>query len=243
VKHGFDVVAVGIEHESREVARVVRPLARRTVVLLRAITMRRVGASASHLSQLAPNRYALRMGSRLPATAFRALLPVALCLGLSACDGSDEGGGSPESSALGTCGIRADATGGTTVHFTGRNDAACATQHSFDAGLDVLFVGTKDQGTFELAIDDVIEGETGSDFPTSVSVTNDEGERWQASGCLTSISEHRLLEVEASAIGELRHYQVSGEGSCSDTLTPSTTGLEPVTATAFTFRSQFTWRD
>lgn len=178
----------------------------------------------------------------------RALLLTVLCLTVSACGnsgtgGDGSGGGGNGSTTLGTCGIRADVTGGTAIQFTGKDDAACATQHSFDAGLDGLFIGTNAKGTLELIVDDVAEGQTGSDYPTRVVVTSPTKEHWQGTDCLTSISEHRLVNTEASEIGELRHYQVSGEGTCTKPLDPVPTGGDAVTIGPFAFRAEFTWRD
>lgn len=183
------------------------------------------------------------MRIHLAATALRPLVLALLAGGLSGCgDGGGDGNGSP-SSSLGTCGIRADVTGGTTIHFTGANDAACATQHSFDTGLDAAFLGLNAKGTLELIVDSVTEGATGDDYPTRIVVTSPAKERWQSAACLASISEHRLVKTEASAIGELRHYQVSGEGACTDPLAATPAGPDPVTLSTFAFRAQFTWRD
>lgn len=174
----------------------------------------------------------------------RALLPTVLCLTISACgDSGDEQNGSTSSSSLGTCGIRADVAGGTAIQFTGKDDAACATQHSFDTDLEGLFIGTNAKGTLELTVLDVAEGETGSSYPTRVAVTNTAKERWQGTGCLASISEHRLVKTEASEIGELRHYQVSGEGTCAEPLESVPAGGDAVTIGSFAFRAEFTWRD
>ena len=51
------------------------------------------------------------------------------------------------------------------------------------------------------------------------------------------------MEVEASEIGELRHYQVSGEGTCSEPLEPVAAAGDAATLGAFAFRAAFTWRD
>lgn len=133
--------------------------------------------------------------------------------------------------------------GGTVIQFTGKNDAACLTQHSFDTGLDGSFIGTNGQGTLELVIDHVTEGETGSDYPTRVVATNPTGDQWQSSGCLVSVSEHRLLKVADSELGELRQYQVSGEGGCATPLEALLAHTDAVTLGSFEFRAEFTWRD
>jgi hypothetical protein len=167
---------------------------------------------------------------RLPATAV--FVSTLSCFALTAC-------GAP----LGTCGLRTDVGGASTLRFTGEDDAACATQHSFDTGLEVLFIGTNAQGSLELVVDDVTEGEVGSDYPTHVVVTNPASERWQSSRCRASISEHRLVETELSEIGELRHHRVSGDGSCAEPLERTPAGGDSVTLGPFAFRAAFTWRD
>jgi hypothetical protein len=181
------------------------------------------------------------MRLQVAALLVRVLFPSLLCLGISAC--GDDGTGDDGSGSLGECALRANATGGIDLRFTGKDDAACATQHSFDTGLQVTFIGTSAKGTLDLVVNDVAEGETGSDYSARVIVTNSAQARWQGSGCVAAISEHRLVEVEASEIGELRHYQVSGEGNCSEPLVSVTAGGDAVTLGVFAFRAQFTWRD
>jgi hypothetical protein len=120
---------------------------------------------------------------------------------------------------------------------------ACLTQHSFDSGLDVTFVKPTGQASLELSISDVAEGMTGASFPTRVMVRLDEL-RYQANDCSVSIDEHRLLEIEASEIGELRQYQASGQGNCAAPLQSATaSAMAEVTLAPFEFRAQFTWRD
>ncbi len=156
-----------------------------------------------------------------------------------AAGGADDGS---NATGLGTCGLRTKVSGGTDIDFTGKDDAACATQHSFDTGLDGIFIGTETKGTLELLVDDVTEGEVG-EFPARVVVTSTARENWQGAGCTATLSEHRLLRTEASTIGELRHYQVSGEGTCADPLESVPAGGAPVTVGPFAFRAEFTWRD
>jgi hypothetical protein len=145
--------------------------------------------------------------------------------------------------SLGTCGLRAEVAGGASIRFTGNDDAACAAQHSFDTGLDLMFLGTNAKGSVEVMVDDVTEGVTGSDFPTRLLVTSAAREHWQGGGCLVTIGEHRLVRTEASALGELRHYQVSGHGTCSDSIASMPAGAPAVTVGEFNFRSGVTWRD
>jgi hypothetical protein len=168
-----------------------------------------------------------------------------LGLGTAACGGGDGEAAEARSAAfLGTCGVRAEIGGGAEIRFTGKDDVACGTQHSFDTGLDGVFIGVNAQGSLELAIAEVAEGETGEDFPTRVTVTTSGAkERWQGSSCLTSISEHRLVKAEDSEIGELRHYQVGGTGGCAEDLVSAQAGNAGLTLGTFEFRAEFTWRD
>lgn len=140
-----------------------------------------------------------------------AICCVAVCCLIACGNLGDSDAGS--AAGLGTCGLRTHLSGGVMVSFTGQDDAACLTQHSFDEGLDVDFIHTSTKVTVSFAIADVTEGETGDQYPTQVRVTSDTG-RWESDACTMSISEHELLQTEASAIGELRHYQVSGQGAC-----------------------------
>jgi hypothetical protein len=165
-----------------------------------------------------------------------------LCCSPSAC-GSDDDHQLAGADALGSCGVEARLSGGSSLRFTGDDDAACATQHSSESGLEVMFVGVSAPGSFELQIADVTEGETGAEFETRVIVVDAANERFQGNDCSTSVSEHRLLETEASTIGELRHYQVSGEGACPSPLSPLNAEVGEAALGGFAFRAQFTWRD
>ncbi len=177
-------------------------------------------------------------------TIIHALFPAVLCLTLPACGDSGGDGNAPTgSSESGTCSIRADVAGGTSLRFTGKDDAACATLHSVDVELDAVFIGENGKGSLAVRISTVTEGETGTDFPTRVIVTSSGKEQWQNNGCLTSISEHRAVKVENSEVGELRHYQVSGEGTCTEPFGTGSEGSDPVTLGPFGFRAPFTWRD
>ncbi len=162
-----------------------------------------------------------------------------LCLAITACGGGDDDG---DASSASTCALRAEVSGGASIRFTGKDDTACLTQHSFDSGLDVSFSGLGGTGLLELGIDGVAEGEKGDGYATQVGVTSADSQRWRGMSCVVSITEHELVEVEASEIGELRHYQVAGSGRCAEPLESVPAGSEPVTVDAFSFRAQFTWR-
>lgn len=191
--------------------------------------VRNESTTLAHLSVRARRRYRhrMRIGTAL------------LCLGITACGGGEDNG---DASSESTCALRAEVSGAAAIRFTGKDDAACLTQHSFDSGLDVSFSGLGGKGVLELDIDGVGEGETGEDYAAEVWVRSGDGQRWRGASCTATITEHDLLEIEASEIGELRHYQVVGNGHCEEPLESVPAGEEPVTVDAFSFRAQFTWR-
>jgi hypothetical protein len=171
------------------------------------------------------------------------VLLAALCaLALLGCAGSDGGNGAAGSSSLGTCGVRADVSGAVTAKFDGNDDSACLTSHSFDSGLNGSFLQLETQYALQLDIADVAEGQTG-DFPSTLGVADESNARWRSSACTTTLSEHELLEKEASTLGELRHYQVTGAGACDAPLEPVADATGTVELGPFEFRARFTWRD
>ena len=189
---------------------------------------RRRSESVAHLSLGARRRY--RRGMRLCA--------VLVCFALVACGGNDD-----VNDSEGSCLLRAEVSGAVSIRFTGKDDAACLTQHSFDTGLDATFSGLGGKGMLELSIAEVAEAEIGDDYMAEVGVMSADKERWRGTGCLASLTAHDLVEAEASELGELRHYQVAGSGRCVGPLESVPAGAEPVTVEAFDFRAQFTWRD
>lgn len=172
---------------------------------------------------------------------FRSSVALLAACGSLACGSSADGGQGGSTAGLGTCGLRASVSGALAATFTGQDDAACLTQHSFDESLDVDFIHTSADVSLGLSVAAVLEGETG-EYQTQVSVTSEDGGRFASLDCTTSITEHRLVETEASVLGELRHYQVSGEGACASALESASDESE-VTLADFGFRAQFTWRD
>lgn len=165
---------------------------------------------------------------------------VPLLLGLIGCGGDGDGDGSMNSIS-GTCGVRAEVSGAATFNYSGGDEAACLTQHSSGAGIELNFVSTAPKGSLEIWIDELLEGQTGSGFQARVAVTA--AKVWQSTTCVASVSEHRLLSTEASSLGELRHYQVSGDGSCPEALAPVRDPGEAITIQPFAFRAQVVWRD
>jgi hypothetical protein len=173
---------------------------------------------------------------------FRSSIAVLAACGSLACGSSGDGGTGSSTAGLDTCGLRTRVTGAVSASFTGQDDAACLTQHSFDDGLGVDFIHTSADLSLGLAIATVTEGETGEDYEAEVSVTDDDAGRFQSGDCAVAITEHQLVETEDSVPGELRHYQVSGEGACTSALV-SASGDSEATLADFAFRARFTWRD
>jgi len=173
----------------------------------------------------------------------RAVGCLVFALTLSGCSDSSDGDGDGGDPDAGTCSLRADLSGGLSFRFTGKSDAGCATQHSFDTGLDVAFIAVEGQHRLDLWVNDVVEGGTGEGFPAVVTVLGPASQRWRSSTCVASVTEHDLVGVEASELGELRRYQVAGEGSCAEALERVSGDGEPLTLGALRFRARFTWRD
>ncbi len=84
--------------------------------------------------------------------------------------------------------LRAEVSGAAAIRFTGKDDAACLTQHSFDSGLDVTFGALGGKGLLELGIDGVAEGETGEGYAAEVGVTSGDSQRWRGASCGTTRS-------------------------------------------------------
>jgi hypothetical protein len=106
---------------------------------------------------------------------------------------------------------------------------------SSTAGLDTCGLRTRVTGAVSASF-------TGEDYEAEVSVTDDDAGRFQSGDCAVAITEHQLVETEDSVLGELRHYQVSGEGACTSALV-SASGDSEATLADFAFRARFTWRD
>ena len=150
---------------------------------------------------------------------------------LIGCGGGDDDDGG--ASADGSGGFSRDTTCGVALALGGaldltvapsRSAAACATQTSFDTGIDAGFVfaeGALDH--VELVIDDVHEGETGASFPAHVTIVHDDGREWSAQDCSAAISQH-----EHVGPGELgwERYRVVGSVACEAPL-PEEDGAKP----------------
>jgi hypothetical protein len=164
---------------------------------------------------------------------------VLLVLASSGCSDSNDS----SASALGSCGAAAQLSGAVMASFLGNDDAACVTSHSFDKGVNAGFLHIDSKVTLQLDIPEVEEGKTGT-YAASVRFSNQANQAFSSDDCQVDLSEHALLSTEASELGELRHYQLTGHGWCDSALEPVGTGASGnVEISEFDFRVQLTWRD
>src|SRR5690606_20662018 len=85
--------------------------------------------------------------------------------------------GCEEDEAESTCALGLSFTGDFAAELTG--DPACAIQHSFDTGIDVVYlsVGSDTVKSVDLKIDDVARGETGV-FPATLRIKHSDDRVW-----------------------------------------------------------------
>jgi hypothetical protein len=151
--------------------------------------------------------------------------------------------GNSGAAALGTCGVAAQLSGAANASFSGNDDAACVTAHSFDTGVNAGFLHVDSKYTLQLDLPEVGEGEVGA-FMAAVRFSNQSNQAWNSDDCQVDLSEHALVKTEASELGELRHYQLSGHGWCDSALEPvGTDSAGSVEIGEFDFRVSITWRD
>jgi hypothetical protein len=170
----------------------------------------------------------------------RTLMLLATSLCAFACGGNDDSDGADTDT---TCSLQTELAGGLQASRDDFDGVACGTQHSFDSGIDNVFISVDPTYTFDLGIEDVREAELGS-YAAHVAV-GFEGRRWSTlpRACSVTIDRHLLESREASNIGEQRHYRVSGSGTCSVPAKSADTTLADVTIRPFFFHIPVTWRD
>ena len=168
-----------------------------------------------------------------------------LSLSLLGC-GDDDPAAEPKPN----CSIGVTLTGDVQATFSARDETACGINVSLDSGIDVAFIPLRAISGIELRIGDVTEGETGGPFPTGVGVTTEEDPTTQqvrrygtsSVGCNVEIGEHRFEETQMSVLGEERHYQVVGTGSCSESAVPADM-MGEIAVSNFVFRATAIWTD
>lgn len=157
-------------------------------------------------------------------------------------------GGDDDAHAAGTTSFGKDVTCGVAFELSGalelvatpsRSKPACATQTSFESGIDADFIFIEDElSSVELIVEDVLEGETGAGFPAQLELVHEDGREWRAKSCLAEIIEH-----EPIGPGELgwERYRVGGTATCDPaTSVPSGSGADVIVDT-FTFVVTLSW--
>jgi len=93
-----------------------------------------------------------------------------------------------------------------------RTSTACASQTSFDSGIDTGFLFVEgDLDHVDVEVGDVLEGQTGEKFGARLHIVHDDGREWLGAGCTAVISEHE--DVGAGELGWER-YRVVGSVTC-----------------------------
>jgi hypothetical protein len=128
-------------------------------------------------------------------------------------DGSGSGGEATVFSADTTCGAALALDGALTSSLPpSRSSTACSSQTSFDSGIDVGFAFVESElSHVDLAVDDVLEGETGSGFPARLEIVHDDGRAWRGQDCTAEIGEH--AHVGPGELGWER-YRLTGSVAC-----------------------------
>jgi hypothetical protein len=168
-----------------------------------------------------------------------------LCLLLSACagDGKDE---TAERDTPPTCNFRAELGGAESVKFTGNNDVRCYPASSYIKGLRAVFETPDVQVAVHVDVQDVVEGETGTDYRVRLEVDDQNGELpslvWLGVDCVASVAEHQYLRTVVDKVnGDLREYRVSIDGSCPQPIPSLIPEVGPLTLDAFSFMLNFFW--
>ena len=156
------------------------------------------------------------------------------------CGGDDD---RAAGSLAGSCALGVELSGALSRSQRASEHLACLTSHSFDSGIDNVFLSTAAELSVELSIADIAEGQTGR-FPAGVELELD-AQRFRTSpnGCSVTVTEHAFFSRESTEIGELRRYRVVGSGSCSEPANGVNEPAQSVTVGPFQFRQPAVWRD
>jgi hypothetical protein len=155
---------------------------------------------------------------------------------VSACTGDDGGGGGGGGGGSGPCVLATAGTGATTWSFDGA--PACLIPFGPDSGIDMSFLPLAGElERFEVSVDDVREGETGT-FPATVTAKLRGGASYRTGAtCTVTISEH-VATGESDSFS--RTFQTSGDGACTSAAT-EVGGAGTVTIEPFEFRFPAHW--
>ena len=129
--------------------------------------------------------------------------------------GDDDGGGDGSSDS--SCGIGVTLSGDVNQTLDVDDNAACVVSFSYDAGINAGLTTLSANLSIQIGIDAVMEGQTGSGFPTEMGVTLDNGPSYSTSptGCSATITEHEREGTQTGELGE-RDYRVVGTATCTE---------------------------
>jgi hypothetical protein len=150
--------------------------------------------------------------------------------------GCGDGGGAASSDA--PCALTTSGSGAATWSFDG--DPACSIPFGSPTGILMGFVpiGDIEPKSFEVYIDDVREGETGT-FTGYAAVTMNDDRRFATprKSCMIRIATH---EKTGESDGFATPYQISGDGTCAMPAVTTMSG-ETVTIDPFEYRFPPRW--
>jgi hypothetical protein len=138
-----------------------------------------------------------------------------------------------------TCTLALASSGDFSAELTKGSSVGCTTLQSSGAGIDVTYTPVDDPAiaSVDLVIDEVTKGQTGADFPATVTVHHDDGRAYTASDCTVAIDGHESRGP--AEFGET--FAVHGTGTCASAATES--GGGNLTLGSFEFDVQVTWAD
>jgi len=139
-----------------------------------------------------------------------------------------------------TCGAALDVRGGLELRIAPSDTStACVTAVSFGSGFmaSFLFVDSN-LSHVEVEVEDVIEGETGENFPAQLGIVHDDGREWIGANCVADIAEH---EYVAPAELGWKSYRVSGSIECTTAATVAESALEDLDLRSFAFVATIHW--
>ena len=163
---------------------------------------------------------------------------VALAFGLGGCGGDDPGESGSEDPAP-ACLVSVELSGGVDATLSADSPPACGIPFGSPTGVDMIYLpfdGTLSQ--FEVVVDDITEGATGTFSAAAVVRTKDE-RFWStgAKACSVKVDEQTFESEDDFSKG----YQMAGSGSCSTAAAPDG-GMDPSTTIApFSFRFPARW--
>jgi hypothetical protein len=162
----------------------------------------------------------------------RALVVLGLCALVAGCSDDEPPSPSAPFAADQNCGLRAEITGSVTASLSGK-------QHEVNCIFGLPRIGVRTEflpnegelAAFNLRVDEVGQGVTGSNFPADVSLQT-RADSWTSYFCAVDVAEHRPLGPEDTGSA----FRLVGSGRC----TPSA-GSESVKLDRFDFVTIVNW--